>query len=272
MTAIADVDFEAIKERQQRMWASGSYATIGTTLQIVGEQLCEAVDVFGGARVLDVAAGNGNVSLAAARRRAHVIASDYVSDLLERAAARAEADGLPLETRVADAENLPFADDTFDIVLSTFGVMFAPNQEQAAAEMARVCRPGGRIGLANWTPDGFVGQMLKAVGRHVPPPSGVQSPALWGTEPRLSEIFGGRISKLDVAERTFVFRYTSVDEWVDVFTSTYGPFVTALGALDDAGKASLTDALRDLATEHNTSTDGTARIPGTYLEVVATVA
>jgi SAM-dependent methyltransferase len=268
----ATIDFDAIKERQQRMWSSGQYATIGTTLQIVGEQLCETVDVRGGARVLDVAAGNGNAALAAARRGAHVVASDYVPELIERAQARAHADGLSLDTRVADAENLPFDDDAFDAVLSTFGVMFTPDQNRAAAELARVCRPGGKIGLANWTPTGFVGQMLRTVGQHVPPPAGIHSPAEWGVEARLRELFNTNISALDVTERTFVFRYATVDEWAQVFTTYYGPFVTALAALDDAGRASLTGALCDLANEHNTADDGTARIPATYLEIVAIVA
>jgi SAM-dependent methyltransferase len=265
------IDFTTIKERQQKMWSSGSYSEIGTTLQIVGEQLCETIDLSAGWTVLDVAAGNGNVALAAARRGCAVVATDYVPDLLERASARAAADGLPLTTKIADAEALPFDDDTFDAVVSTFGVMFAPNQEQAASELARVCRPGGKIGLANWTPSGFVGQMLRTVGAHVPPPAGVRSPAEWGSPERLAELFGATAA-VDTYVRTFVFRAPSVDAWTETFCSYYGPIVTALANLDDDGRTSLRGALRALAQEHNTATDGTLRIPATYLEVVATVA
>jgi ubiquinone/menaquinone biosynthesis C-methylase UbiE len=264
------IDFDAIKQRQQKMWSSGAYSTIGTTLQIVGETLCEAVDVAGGARVLDVAAGNGNASLAAARRTCAVVAADYVPELLDHLRARADADGLTVETRVADAEQLPFDDASFDVVLSTFGVMFAPDQDRAGSELARVCRPGGRIGLANWVPDGFVGAMLRTVGQHVPPPAGVRSPAEWGTEARLDEFFGDA-GDVTATRRDYVFRAPSVEQWVDTFTSCYGPIVTALGALDDAGRTSLRDALHALATEHNTATDGTLRVPATYLEVVVTL-
>jgi ubiquinone/menaquinone biosynthesis C-methylase UbiE len=264
------IDFEAIKQRQQRMWSSGNYATIGTMLQIVGEELCEAVDLAGGARVLDVAAGNGNASLAAARRATHVIASDYVGDLLAHTAERAAAEGLALETQIADAEDLPFGDETFDYVLSTFGVMFAPNQEAAATEMARVCRPGGKIGLANWTPTGFVGSMLKTVGQHVPPPPGVHSPAEWGTQERLAALFADT-AIVAPTEKAFVFRAATVDAWVDTFSSCYGPIVTALANLDADGQVSLRTGLHAIATEANTATDGTLRIPATYLEVVAKV-
>lgn len=265
------VDFEAIKAKQHTTWSSGDYAVIGTSLQVVGENLCEAVDVLGGARVLDVAAGNGNASLAAARRRADVVASDCVGELLARAQARAQADGLRIETRIADAEALPFADGEFDVVLSTFGVMFAPNQEQAAAELVRVCKPGGRIGLANWTPDSFVGGMLKAVTTHVPPPAGVRSPLEWGTEARLSELLGAGVTVAATA-REYVFRYRSRQEWLDVFRSYYGPVHKAFVALDTQGQASLEQDLLALAEEHNTATDGSLRAPSTYLEVVATKA
>ena len=205
-TTLTPEDIETIKGRQQATWSSGDYAVIGTTLQIVGESLCEAVDVTAGSQVLDVAAGNGNVSLAAARRGCAVTATDYVEALLEGAQRRADAEGLPLTTRVADAENLPFEDDSFDTVLSTFGVMFVPNPDRAAEEMLRVTRSGGRIGLANWTPTGFIGRMFKIVGAHVPPPAGVPSPLAWGTEERLAELFGAD-TKVDVVRRHFVFRY-----------------------------------------------------------------
>jgi len=199
-TTATPVDLEAVKTRQQGTWASGDYAVIGTTLQITGESLCEAVDVSAGQQVLDVAAGNGNAALAAARRGCEVTASDYVGALLKRTSVRAAADGVNIECREADVESLPFADATFDAVLSTFGVMFTPNQERAAAELLRVCRPGGRIGLANWTPAGFVGQMFKIVGRHVPPPAGIRSPLEWGTQARLIDLFGG-VESLDTQPR-----------------------------------------------------------------------
>lgn len=267
--ATMDIDYDAIKARQRDTWASGNYAVIGTTLQIVGETLCEAVDVEAGQRVLDVAAGNGNASLAAARRGCQVTASDYVPALLEGTQARAASEDLTIETRQADAEALPFADASFDVVLSTFGVMFSPNQERAAAELLRVCRPGGRIGLANWTPTGFVGQMFKIVGRHVPPPAGIASPVAWGTEPRLGELFGGNVQTLDAQRRHFVFRYRSAQNWLNTFRTYYGPTFKAFGALDDAARKDLEHELLALATGSNTSTTDTLRIPSEYLEVVA---
>ena len=187
--AVAQTDLKALKARQQATWSSGDYAVIGTTLQIVGEELCEALDVRSGQKVLDVAAGNGNASLAAARRWCKVVATDYVPALLERARERAVAERLDFEFREADAEALPFPDGAFDAVVSTFGVMFTPDQERAAAEMVRVCKHGGKIGLANWTPAGFVGQIFKTIGKHVAPPPGVKSPALWGTPARIAELF-----------------------------------------------------------------------------------
>jgi SAM-dependent methyltransferase len=181
------IDLSAVKTRQQAAWSTGNYAVVGTTLQIVGETLCEALDLRAGERVLDIAAGNGDVTLAAARRGADVTSTDYVPALLERGRVRASAEGLTVRFEQADAESLPFADASFDVVLSTFGVMFTPDQEKASAEMARVCKPGGRIGLANWTPSSFVGEMFKVLGRYLPPPVGVRSPALWGTEERLRD-------------------------------------------------------------------------------------
>ena len=270
MTAITStVDYTAIKARQRDTWASGDYAVIGTTLQIVGESLCEAVDVQAGERVLDVAAGNGNASLAAARRGADVTAADYVTSLLDRAQARAAGEGLTIDTQRADAEALPFPDGSFDVVLSTFGVMFAPNQEQAAAELVRVCRPGGRIGLANWTPSGFIGQMFKTVGRYVPPPAGVRPPVAWGDEDRLGELFADDVQSVAVDRRQFVFRYRSAEHWLDTFRMYYGPTLKAFAAADDAARAALERDLLALAREHNTSISGTLRIPSDYLEVVA---
>lgn len=261
-------DLEAIKQRQQATWASGNYAVIGTTLQIVGELLCEAVDVYAGARVLDVAAGNGNATLAAARRGAHVVASDYVDELLEGAKRRADADGLVIDTRVADAENLPFEDGAFDAVLSTFGVMFTPNPHRAAAELARVCRPGGRIGLANWHPGGFVGDMFRIIGAHVPPPAGVPSPMLWGTDDRLAELFAG--NDVAITKRQFTFRYRSAQDFFDTFRTYYGPTVRAWEALDADGRASLEQQLVALADAANRDVNGALAVPSDYVEVVVT--
>ena len=266
----AGPDLAAIKARQRATWSSGDYAVVGTTLQIVGESLCEAVDLRSGQSVLDVAAGNGNASLAAARRFARVTASDYVPSLLDRARDRATAERLDIAFREADAEALPFANDTFDVVLSTFGVMFTPSQERAAAELVRVCRPGGRIGLANWTPDGFIGQLFKTIGKHVPPPAGVKSPALWGTRGRLAELFEPKASSIRTTPREFVFRYRSPAHWVDVFRTYYGPVHKAFGALDVNGQAALERDLLDLIERSNRSGDATMVVPSEYLEVVVT--
>jgi SAM-dependent methyltransferase len=266
---LTDVDLEALKLRQQATWASGDYARIGTTLQIVGESLCEAVDVAAGSQVLDVAAGNGNAALAAARRGAVVTAADYVEALLDQAQRRAEADGLALRTQVADAEALPFADDIFDVVLSTFGVMFTPNPERAAAELLRVCRPGGRVGLANWTPEGFIGQMFKVIGAHLPPPAGVPSPLAWGTVERVEELLGGGRGRVEITRKHFVFRYRSAEDFFETFRRYYGPIERAWTALDEAGRASLRDGLVALAAANNRDTRGTLVVPSEYLEIVA---
>ena len=269
-TTSTTIDLEAVKARQQATWSAGDYAVIGTTLQITGELLCEAVDIAAGTRVLDVAAGNGNATLAAARRGAEVTATDYVGALLAGAAARAEAEGLRVTCREADAEALPFDDDTFDAALSTFGAMFTPNHERTSAELLRVCRPGGRIGMTSWTPTGFIGAMFKTVSRHVPPPAGVASPLAWGTEEHLAELFPGQ--RVDVQTRQFVFRYRSAQDWLDTFRTFYGPTLKAFAALDAAGQAALEQDLLDLATAANTATDGSLRVPSDYLEVVVTVA
>ena len=267
-TPTPTVDLATVKARQQTAWSAGDYAVVGTTLQIVGETLCEALDLRAGERVLDVAAGNGNATLAAARRWADVTSTDYVPTLLERARARASAEGLPVRFEQADAESLPYADATFDVVLSTFGVMFTPNQEQAAAELARVCRSGGRIGLANWTPSSFVGELFKLLGRYVPPPAGVRSPALWGPEERLRELFGTRLDSIAIEHRNFVFRYRSADHWLDVFRTFYGPLQKAFGALDSTKQESLAADLIALAERFNRATDGSLVAPGQYAEVV----
>ena len=263
-------DLDTIKARQQGTWSSGDYAVIGTTLQITGELLCEAVDVSAGQRVLDVAAGNGNASLAAARRGCDVTATDYVGALLEGTAARAASEGLRIDCREADAEALPFDDKSFDVVLSTFGVMFTPDQDRSAGELVRVCRPGGRIGLTNWTPTGFIGQMFKVVGGLVPPPAGIRSPLQWGTVERLRELFEG--CTVTAPTRQFVFRYRSAQDWLDTFRTFYGPTLKAFGSLEAGNAAALESELLALAAEHNTATDGTLRIPSDYLEVVVTTA
>jgi ubiquinone/menaquinone biosynthesis C-methylase UbiE len=269
MTATPTVDFETVKTRQQAAWGSGNYSVIGSTLQIIGETLCEAVDIEAGDRVLDVAAGNGNASLAAARRGATVTASDYVPALLEAMHARGNADGLHIDALTADAEALPFDDASFDVVLSTLGVMFTPDQERAAAELLRVCRPGGRIGLANWTPANFIGQVFRIVGRYVPPPAGVRSPLEWGTEGRVVELFGAGVKSLATTRRAFVFRYRSAEHWLDTFRSYYGPMVRAFAVLDEVTQASFEQELLQLARSSDTSTSGALRIPSEYLEVVA---
>ncbi|HET9494743.1 MAG TPA: class I SAM-dependent methyltransferase, partial [Chloroflexia bacterium] len=251
ITTQTQADLAAVKSRQQATWSSGDYAVIGTTLSITGEMLAEAVDLRAGQKVLDVAAGNGNATLAAARRWADVTSTDYVGSLLERGRARAAADGLPVTFQEADAENLPFADASFDVVLSVFGVMFTPNQEQAARELLRVCRPGGKIGLANWTPESFIGQVFRTIGKYIPPAPGVKSPALWGTEERLKELFGAGVSGLVTNRRVFVFRYHSPEHWLEVFRTYYGPILKAFGALDADGQAGLARDLTELMERFN---------------------
>ncbi len=264
------IDLKALKARQQGAWSSGDYAVVGTTLQIVGEELCEALDLRSNHKVLDVAAGNGNASLAAARRWCDVVASDYVPALLERARERAAAERLRIEFREADAEALPFADGSFDAVVSTFGVMFTPDQDRAASEMVRVCRRGGKIGLANWTPEGFIGQLFKTIGKHVPPPAGARSPALWGTRARLSELFEPHASSIKSAQRNFVFRYRSPDHWLEVFRMYYGPVLKTFAALEPAAQAALERDLRALIEQFNRSGDRTMVVPAAYLEIVVT--
>lgn len=263
-------DLSAVKTRQQGAWSSGDYATVGTTLQIVGETLCEALDLRAGQKVLDVAAGNGNVTLAAARRWCEVVSTDYVPALLERGRERAAAERLAIEFREADAEALPFADASFDAVVSTFGVMFTADQDKAAAELVRVCKPGGKIGLANWTPDGFIGQLFKTIGKYMPAPAGVKSPALWGTGARITEFFGAQASSIQLEQRDFVFRYRSAQHWLDVFKSYYGPLLKTFGALDPETRTALTDDLFELIKRFNRSGDKTMVVPSEYLEVVVT--
>ena len=266
--ATLPLDYTAIKQRQQAVWSAGDYAIIGTTLQIVGERLCEAVDLCAGSSVLDVAAGNGNATLAAARRFARVTSTDYVGSHLEQGRERAAAERLSVNFQEADAEALPFADGSFDVALSTFGVMFTPNQEKAAAELARVVRKGGKIGLANWTPDGFIGQLLKIVGRYAPPPAGVKPPTLWGTAARLEELFARH--EIHSSLQTFTYRYESAGHWLDVFRSYYGPTNRAFAALDGEKAAALEADILDLLEKSNWGRGGNLIVPGEYLEVVVT--
>jgi ubiquinone/menaquinone biosynthesis C-methylase UbiE len=258
----------ALKARQQAAWSSGDYAVVGTTLQIVGEELCEALDLHSGRKVLDVAAGNGMVSLAAARRWCDVTSTDYVASLLERGRARAAAEGLSSEFKVADAEELPFADGSFDTVISTFGVMFTPNQDRAAAELLRVCKSGGQIGLASWTPDGFIGQLFKALGKYLPPPAAAKSPMLWGTRARLTEMFGSAATWIKTEPRIFNFRYRSDEHFLEVFKTYYGPMLKAFSALDVLQRTRLERDLYDLIARMNKADDGTVVVPSEYLEVV----
>ena len=258
-----------LKAKQRGIWSSGNYAVIGTTLQIIGELLCEAADLHAGSIVLDVAAGNGNASLAAARRGCRVTSTDYVLALLEQGRHRAEADGYTLVFREADAENLPFADGSFDAVLSTVGVMFTPDQQRAAEELARVCKPGGVIALANWTPGGFVGRIFKTLGRYLPPPVGVRSPALWGTEERIHELFPDA-NQVKVTRRFFKFRALSAVHWLDEFKTFYGPMLKAFSSIDAENQTCLANDLLALCAELNQSGDATLVVPSEYLEVVIT--
>jgi ubiquinone/menaquinone biosynthesis C-methylase UbiE len=265
----AAIDLATVKARQQAAWSAGDYAVIGTTVQIVGEMLCEAVDLRSNQRVLDVAAGNGNASLAAARRFADVVSTDYVGALLDRGRERAAADRLAIKFQEADAEALPFGDASFDVVLSSFGVMFAADQLKAAHELVRVCRPGGKIGLANWTPASFIGQVFKTIGKYVPPAPGVKSPVLWGDEAHLDALFGADAS-VAAKRQSFVFRYKSPAHWIEIFRNYYGPMVKAFAAIDPQAREALQADLHALLDTCNLAKDGTLVIPSDYLEVVVT--
>lgn len=269
-TAIGGPDIGAIKARQHGAWSSGDYALIGTTLQIVGEQLCEAVDVRAGQRVLDVAAGNGNAALAAARRWCDVTATDYVATLLDGARQRAHGERFSMSYVEADAEALPFPAESFDTVLSTFGVMFTPDQERAASELVRVCKRGGKIGLANWTPDGFIGQLFKVIGRHVAPPAGVKPPARWGTQEGLAALFETHPVAIDASPRHFCFRYRSPEHWLTIFRTYYGPVLKAFAALPAPKQRELEADLLTVAHRFNRVDDGSFVVPSEYLEIVIT--
>ncbi len=266
----ANIDYAAIKQRQKAIWSSGDYATIGTTLQIVGEMLAEAADIRAGERVLDVAAGNGNATLAAARRFAHVTSTDYVPHLLEKGALRAKAEGFDIQFLAEDVEDLRFEDQSFDVVLSTFGAMFAPNQPRVAQEMMRVVCKGGRIGMANWTPEGFLGELLRLIASYVPPPPGVSSPLLWGGEPRIVELFGSQATDIRCVRRHFNFRYHSTEHWIEVFTNYYGPLYKAIEALDPEHRVRMVDDIVALLGRLNTGGSNSLLVAGEYLEVVIT--
>jgi len=264
----AAADYASVKQRQQTTWASGNFAVIGVTLQIVGESLAEAADICAGERVLDVAAGNGNATLAAARRLAIVTSTDYVPALLDKGRARAEAEELMVDFRFADAEDLPFEDGSFDVALSTFGAMFTPDHTRPAREMLRVVRAGGRIGLANWTPEGFIGQLFKVIGGYIPAPTGLKSPALWGTEPHIVELFGAQATAIRTVRRNFNFRYRSAAHWIQIFRDFYGPTHKAFAALDSAGQAALAKDITALLNRLNTAGPASLVVPSEYLEVV----
>ncbi len=268
--AQATPDFAAVKSRQQAAWSSGDYAVVGTTLQIVGESLAEAIDLRAGSTVLDVAAGNGNATLAAARRWCRVTSTDYVGALLARGRERAAAERLDIEFREADVEALPFADGSFDAVVSTFGCMFAPNPQRTAAEMLRVCKSGGKVGMANWTPEGMIGQLFKTIGGHVKPPAGIESPALWGSRKRIDELFGAQASAIDVTPKQFAFRYRSAEHMLEIFRNFYGPVLKAFAALDPAVQPLLARDLLALLGRFNRAGDGTLVAPSEYLEIVIT--
>jgi SAM-dependent methyltransferase len=263
------LDLVAVKRRQQQTWGSGDYAAVGTRIVLIAERLADAADLQAGATVLDVATGNGNAALAAARCGCQVTGVDYVPELLERGRVRAAAEGLQVDFREGDAEDLPFADGSFDSVLSCLGVMFTPDQERAAAELLRVCRPGGVIALANWTPSSFVGAMFRTVAAHVPPPPGVRPPGLWGTQGRLEELLGAGVSRLVARQREFVFRFRSPDDFARFFRANYGPVHKAFEALDEAGREQLHDDLTELARTHDRGPGPSVTIPAEYLEAVA---
>jgi ubiquinone/menaquinone biosynthesis C-methylase UbiE len=269
ITNVERADLGAIKARQQATWSDGNYSVIGSTLSLISELLVDSVDPEAGWRVLDVATGNGNAALAAARYGCEVTGVDYVPALLEDGRRRAQAEGLPVTFTEGDAEALPFPDSSFDAVLSTLGVMFAPDQEKTAAELLRVCRRGGRIGLANWTPDSFVGQMFKVIGRHVPPPAGVRSPALWGTKERVGELLGDGVSSVQATRHQFVFRYTSPQQWLESFRTYYGPMVRAFAALESEQQKRLAEELLELAGTMNRAAGPVMAVPSDYLEIVA---
>lgn len=262
-------ELSAIKVRQQQAWATGDFALLANKIVLVSEQLCEAVDLLPGQKVLDVATGSGNTALAAARRDCKVTGVDYVETLIERAKLRAATDRFQIDFHVGDAEDLRFPDGSFDVVLSTFGAMFAPYQEKAAGELLRVCRSGGKIGMANWTPDSFIGEMFKTTSRYLPPPPNLKPPTAWGIEERLQELFGGSVSSLQVTRRTFVFRFLSPEHWLDFHRRYFGPLMKIYQLLNVTDGQKLSQDLLALVKQHNRSGNEVMIVPGEYLEVVA---
>jgi SAM-dependent methyltransferase len=262
-------DFAAIKSRQQKTWSSGDYGSVAALVHPVAERLCDSADLQAGWRVLDVAAGTGNATLAAARRGCQAVGIDYVPELLERGRARAAAEGLAVELLEGDAEALPFPDGSFDAVVSVFGVMFAPDQERSARELVRACRPGGRIALANWTPDGFVGELFRVVSRHVPAPAGLRPPPLWGTEARLRELFGAGVRSLDVRPRHFVFRFVSAEALVEFFRVHYGPTLKAFEALNGNAEALRSDLVALARHFDRNRGEGPVAVRSEYVEALA---
>jgi SAM-dependent methyltransferase len=267
---MATTDLVAIKERQQEAWAAGDFSMFAATIVIVSEQLGESVDLRAGQRVLDVATGSGNTAIAAARRNCEVVGIDYVPALLERGQERAAAERLAVTFLDGDAEDLPFEDDSFDVVLSTFGVMFAPNQERAAAEMLRVCRPGGKIGMSNFPPDSLAGGFFRTAARYVLPPRGVKAPVLWGTEDRVRELFGDDLASLEMTRRSVLLRYLSSEHWFDFFHRFFGPIGTVHQQLDPAKQERFAADLMQLVEEANRSGDQTIVAPVDYMDVVVT--
>jgi len=261
-------DFDAIKQKQKETWATGDFAMIGWNTVYPGELLCEALELRGGQKLLDVATGSGNVALSAARRNCEAVGIDYVPSLIERARTRAAAEGLPAQFDVGDCEQMPYPDESFDRVISVFGSIFAPDQEKAAQELIRVCRTGGKIGMANWTPDGFWGQTFGLVGKYLPPPGGVRPPPEWGTEQRLNELFGGATSLMNIKKRSALFRYRDNAHWIDVFTTWFGPIMLVLKKLGEQDKGEFLRELDDTLSRFNVSGDETLMVSADYLEVV----
>ena len=265
------IDLEAVKGIQQKVWSAGDFSVIAQTVQFVSDELVEALDIMPGERVIDVACGSGNCAIPAARRAwGNTVGVDYVPELLERGRERAAAERLEIEFIEGDAENLPFEDASFDVVVTTFGSMFAPNQEKAAAELLRVCKPGGRIGMGNWTPEGVTGSMFQISSKHAPPPPGAPSPLAWGKEETLKEMLGDEVSSLDVKRKQCIFRFKSPEHWLEVFRTYFGPVKMAFERVGPDGEEALAADLRQMLEDANDAGDRGLRFGGEYLEVVAT--
>jgi ubiquinone/menaquinone biosynthesis C-methylase UbiE len=266
---VSRIDHRQMQARQQTSWAGGDYAVAGNALQMVSEELCESVNLCQDERVLDVAAGSFHASLAAARRWCEVTATDHASDLTSRGRERTEARAVGVQFVDADAEALPFADQSFSAVISAFGAMFALDQERAASEMIRVCRRGRRVGLANWTPEGFIGQLFATIATHAPGTTSGSSPFLWGTTDRLEELFGV-YGSVWAARKHVALRARSPMEWVDKLRASYAPVLKTFAALDAARQKSLRGSLLELVTRFNRAKDSTMLVDAEYLEVVVT--